>query len=111
MRAAAEIFLVEIAFAQECRGSRDMDRLTTVRRAGDGDLLAGEVVFLVAAVLEKGKGLKWFGGRSNARDEGRIAGECQQAAQRIDDSDRAAVERFEMVAAVDVGETHRVRSL
>ena len=53
VRAAKEILFVKIALAQESCGSCDVDGLTAVRRTGDRDFFAGQVIFLFTAIFEK----------------------------------------------------------
>src|SRR5207245_6310113 len=107
VRAAKEVLFVEVALAQESGGSCDVDGLTAVRRAGDRDFLASQVVFLFAAVFEKRQSLEGLGGRANARHECRMPREREKASERIDDRDRSAMTRFEMAAAIDVRERER----
>ena len=77
MRAAEEILLVEVAFPQKGRRRGDVQRLAAVRRAGQGDLFARQLVFVDRAVLQKRDGLERLGRGANAGDAGRI-GEGQE---------------------------------
>ena len=79
----------------------DVHRLAAVRRAGQRDLLAGQLVLVDAAVLEERDGLKRLRGGTEAGAQARIAGIGEQAPESVDDRDRAGMERFDLRAAVD----------
>jgi hypothetical protein len=61
---------------------------------------------LSAAVLEQRDGLERLGRGADAGAQRRIAGEGEEASERVDDGDGAGVKGLDVRTAIDGGETH-----